>query len=63
MYGINLLREPAGKYDIIIVAVAHDGYASLDEDWFLSVSSPDALLADLVWLYRGKIRSLGYWSL
>ncbi len=63
MYGINLVREPSGKYDIIIVAVAHDGYAALDEDWFLSVSSPDALLADLVWLYRGKIRSLGYWSL
>ena len=63
MYGINLVGEPAGKYDIIIVAVAHDEYASLDEEWFLSVSSPDALLADLVWLYRGKINSLGYWSL
>ncbi len=63
MYGIKLLQKPEPFYDLIIVAVAHDAYSNLDENYFRSISCNDAVLADLRWLYKGKITTMKYWSL
>lgn len=63
MYGIRLLPVPQPPYDLIIVTVPHDGYVGLDEDYFRSISNGNALLADIGGLYKGRIKSLKYWSL
>lgn len=61
--GIRLAPVLRPPYDLIVVAVAHDAYRALDEQWFRSVARPDALLADLKSIYRHKIGGLRYWSL
>ncbi|MCS6917815.1 MAG: nucleotide sugar dehydrogenase [Chitinophagales bacterium] len=62
-YRIPLLHQPAGRYDAIVVAVAHRQYRSLTESYFYELANVPALLVDLKGLYRGKIQRLSYWSL
>jgi UDP-N-acetyl-D-galactosamine dehydrogenase len=62
-YKIELKDGATGKYDIVIVAVSHDAYKKLDEAHFSSILTDTGILADLKSLYRGKIKSLDYWSL
>lgn len=62
-YGITLSKEPQGQYDAVVVAVAHNPYKDLDEDYFLKYSSKDGILVDVKGLYRHKIQKLHYWSL
>lgn len=62
-YGITLSKEPQGLYDAVVVAVAHNPYKELDEDYFLKYSSKDGILVDVKGLYRHKIQKLHYWSL
>jgi UDP-N-acetyl-D-galactosamine dehydrogenase len=62
-FGFPLIGKPLGGYDAIIVAVAHDEFKELQEDYFIALSSPDALLVDVKGLYRGRIKRMGYWSL
>ena len=49
----------------MIVAVAHDEYRNLDEEWFKSLMANPAkgVLADIKGIYRNKIEDLEYWSL
>lgn len=64
MYGIDLKAAPEGPYDLIVVTVGHDCYKELDEAWFRTLSrGKETLLADLGWVYKGRIRELGYWTL
>jgi UDP-N-acetyl-D-galactosamine dehydrogenase len=62
-YNFELSREIIGPYHGIIVAVNHDDYKKLDEDYFKSITHPGAVFADLKGMYRGQINSLDYWSL
>jgi len=62
-YGFGLVKELRKTYDAIILAVPHNEYRQLDEDYFLSICSNDALLADLKGIFRNKISKLKYWSL
>jgi UDP-N-acetyl-D-galactosamine dehydrogenase len=62
-YGITLKSQPSGKYDAVIVAVPHKAYKDLDEDYFRVLLNDNGILVDLKGLYRGKIKSLTYWSL
>jgi len=62
-YGIALERQPEAKYDAIVVAVGHDEYKHLTEEWFTSFLSEDGILVDIKGLYRNKVKSLNYWSL
>jgi len=62
-YKVQLQDQPSGKYDIVIVAVSHDGYKSFDEKYFKTLLTDIGVLADLKSLYRGKIHELDYWSL
>lgn len=61
-YGYGL-TEISGKYDAVIVAVNHQDYLNLDENYFQSISTAKGILVDLKGIYRRKISKLQYWSL
>lgn len=62
-YGVGMVDQPGSGYDAVVVAVAHNAYRRLDEDYFLSITGECAVLADLKGIYRGRIHRLLYWSL
>lgn len=62
-YGLTMTEEIGSNYDAVILAVAHDRYKNLSEDYLLSITNPKALFADLKGLYRTKFRQIKYWSL
>lgn len=62
-YGFSLSENMSNDYDVVVIAVCHDAYQDLDEDYFLAITKPHALIADLKGLYKDKIRSRTYWSL
>lgn len=62
-YNFELSESIQGPYTGIVVAVSHDEYASLDEEYFKNITLPGAVFADLKGIYRDKIKSLTYWSL
>jgi UDP-N-acetyl-D-galactosamine dehydrogenase len=61
-YGFGLAEKPGKDYDAVIVTVCHEPYASLDEEYFNSITKPNAMIADLKGIYRGQINSRTYWS-
>jgi UDP-N-acetyl-D-galactosamine dehydrogenase len=61
-YGFGLAADTATDYDAVIVTVCHDPYAALEDDYFTSITKPNALIADLKGAYRGKIVNRSYWS-
>ncbi len=62
-YGFPLVPNISNDYDAIIVAVNHDKYVNLDEEYFKSITNGPALLVDIKGIYRGKINELEYWGL
>lgn len=62
-YGFRLIEKPGNDYDAVIVAVAHDEYKVLEEEYFLNLTRESAVLGDVKGIYRGKIHKLKYWSL
>jgi len=62
-YGIRLCEKTADDYDAVVVAVNHKEYADLSEDYFLSITSENAVLVDIKGIYRDKIHKMLYWSL
>ncbi|MCT4648657.1 MAG: nucleotide sugar dehydrogenase [Carboxylicivirga sp.] len=62
-YGYGLIDAVNTKYNAVIVAVNHDEYASLDEDYFKSILVDEGLFVDIKGIFRGKIKDLTYWSL
>lgn len=62
-YGVSLKQTPEGKYDAVIVAVAHREYANLGEGYFQSLLNENGILVDVKGVYRNKIKNIPYWSL
>jgi UDP-N-acetyl-D-glucosamine/UDP-N-acetyl-D-galactosamine dehydrogenase len=62
-YGLHLTKNTAKDYDAVVITVPHDPYKELNNDYFASISKPDALIADLKGIYRNKITNRKYWSL
>jgi UDP-N-acetyl-D-galactosamine dehydrogenase len=62
-YGFGLVEKISNDYDAIIIAVPHTDYLELDENYFASITKPQAMIADLKGLYRNKINNRTYWSL
>jgi UDP-N-acetyl-D-galactosamine dehydrogenase len=61
-YGFELAA--IGKdYDAVIITVPHNDYKKLDDNYFVSITKENALIADLKGIYRNKINSRKYWSL
>lgn len=46
-YGIPLIEEPVGKYDAIVIAVAHDVFREKEETYYKSLSNGQPILFDL----------------
>jgi UDP-N-acetyl-D-galactosamine dehydrogenase len=62
-YGLELKKNPSGKYDAIILAVSHKEYANLDEKYFTPLLSKEGIVVDVKGILRGKIKNHTYWSL
>jgi UDP-N-acetyl-D-galactosamine dehydrogenase len=62
-YGVDLVSEPAGLYDAIIVAVNHKQYVDLPESHFQNLMDENGIIFDAKGIYRGKIKNLTYMSL
>ncbi|MDQ3392681.1 MAG: nucleotide sugar dehydrogenase [Bacteroidota bacterium] len=62
-YGYHLKNDLDNDYDAIIMAVNHRDYLNLDENYFKSISAPDAFFFDVKGSFRGKLKSLSYKSL
>jgi UDP-N-acetyl-D-galactosamine dehydrogenase len=63
-YGFELTKDIAKDYDAVIVAVNHNEYSNLTEDYFKSITkNNNGLVVDVKGIYRGKIKELTYWSL
>ncbi|MGB3076200.1 MAG: nucleotide sugar dehydrogenase [Chitinophagales bacterium] len=62
-HGFSLVKNIAKDYDAVIVAVIHAEFRNLTEDYFLSITKPDALFMDVKGAFRKKITKMKYWSL
>jgi len=62
-YGINLSPAPSGKYRAVVVAVTHDSYKNLSEEYIESLCEENGFLLDIKGIYRNKIQRLNYMSL
>ncbi|HYV90634.1 MAG TPA: nucleotide sugar dehydrogenase [Chitinophagales bacterium] len=62
-YGFPLAEKISTDYDVVILAVAHDQYHGLTEDYFLSITKPNSIFVDVKGIFRNKIQKLLYWSL
>jgi UDP-N-acetyl-D-galactosamine dehydrogenase len=63
LYGFELTDKLADDYDAVLIAVPHQAYKNLDDDYFTSISKPSAMIADIKGIFRDKIHNRHYWSL
>ncbi|MCU4156546.1 nucleotide sugar dehydrogenase [Carboxylicivirga sp. A043] len=62
-YGYGLIESIKDKYNAVIVAVNHDDYAKLDEEYFKSILVDEGVFVDVKGIFRDRIKDLTYWSL
>jgi UDP-N-acetyl-D-galactosamine dehydrogenase len=62
-YGLHLTKISAKDYDAVVITVPHEPYRKLNNDYFASITKPEALIADLKGIYKNKITNRKYWSL
>jgi UDP-N-acetyl-D-glucosamine/UDP-N-acetyl-D-galactosamine dehydrogenase len=62
-YGFEISSAIGKNYDAVIVAVAHNEYIGLTDEYFKSISSANGIFMDVKGIYRKKIKSLTYMSL
>jgi UDP-N-acetyl-D-glucosamine/UDP-N-acetyl-D-galactosamine dehydrogenase len=64
VYKMTLIDNVSENYDVVLVAVAHDDYKTLDSAYFESIMSSNPILMDLKGLYNFKNEeNLTYWRL
>jgi UDP-N-acetyl-D-galactosamine dehydrogenase len=62
-YNFGLCAKPGHHYAAVIIAVAHQPYTTLSEDYFRSLLDEKGVLMDVKGVYRKKIRNITYMSL
>jgi UDP-N-acetyl-D-glucosamine/UDP-N-acetyl-D-galactosamine dehydrogenase len=62
-YNIELSNEPTGKYDAIMLAVAHKHYSTLKEDYFKDLLTENGIFYDVKGLFRKSATSFNYMCL
>jgi UDP-N-acetyl-D-glucosamine/UDP-N-acetyl-D-galactosamine dehydrogenase len=62
-YGLHLTKITAKDYDAVVITVPHEPYRKLNNDYFASITKPEAMIADLKGIYKNKITNRKYWSL
>jgi UDP-N-acetyl-D-galactosamine dehydrogenase len=61
-YGITLIEEPIGVYDIIVLAVGHNEYIQMTVDDFQKLSRDDLYMFDIKGMLNAK-EFKNYWRL
>jgi UDP-N-acetyl-D-galactosamine dehydrogenase len=62
-YNLELKSQPEGPYNAIILAVAHNEYKKLSEEYFQQYSIGNGIFVDVKGLYRNVVKNMTYWSL
>ncbi len=62
-YGIRLSKEPSGRYDAIVMAVAHQPFRTFDNAVLQNWANFPSLLVDIKGLWKNQSRGFEYWSL
>ena len=62
-YGFGLINKIGHDYDAVIVAVNHEPFTRLTEEYFKSISVQNGIFIDVKGIFRKKIHELTYWSL
>jgi len=62
-YGFGLTEINGTDYDAVILAVSHEQFKKMDEEYLMSITKPHAVIYDLKGMYRNKIKNRVYWSL
>ncbi len=62
-YGFNLVDEIGDDYDAILLAVNHNEFMQLDEDYFKSICHDSSVFFDVKGSFKSKIKNLDYLSL
>jgi UDP-N-acetyl-D-galactosamine dehydrogenase len=62
-YGFELVPEPNGKYDAVIIAVSHKPYKELPYEYFESLLNERGILVDVKGIFRKQKHNVIYWSL
>ena len=62
-YDFGLTEINGTDYDAVILAVSHEQFKKMDEEYLLSITKPHAVIYDLKGIYRDKIKKRAYWSL
>lgn len=64
-YGFSLVANAtANTYEAIIIAVSHNEYMQLDENYLKSLMKDGkGVVVDIKGMYRSRIKELNYWSL
>jgi len=60
---LSLIDTPVKKYDIILMAVGHQVFKELEEDYFCNHLTPDGLMIDLSGYFRTIIKRINYLSI
>jgi UDP-N-acetyl-D-galactosamine dehydrogenase len=64
-YGITLAEGALGeRFDIVLAAVPHDAYRTMDDAAISAIVEPDGLIADLKGMWRGRdLTGIARWTL
>jgi UDP-N-acetyl-D-glucosamine/UDP-N-acetyl-D-galactosamine dehydrogenase len=61
-YGFGLTEKIGKDYDAVIITVCHNDYLQYDNEFFSSITKPNAIIADLKGAFRKTIKDRQYWS-
>lgn len=62
-YNYGLADTIRDDYDVVIVAVSHQPYLELTEEYFKGITGNQGILIDVKGIYRNRVKDLVYWSL
>lgn len=62
-YGIHLHKEYGKDYDAVVVAVNHEQYSDLNDDFFAKILKQDGIVVDVKGDLRNNVKKFNYWSL
>ena len=57
--------KPKGKYDCIIVTVAHNEFVKMRKDTIMNLIKKDGIIIDIkgIWKKKGFLKKFNYWCL
>lgn len=62
-FGLSLIEQERGPYDVMLISADHSDYYTLDEDYFCQQTTALGLVADLNGIHRNNITKRTYWTL